>query len=206
MAILLGEVAIVAEQNNEANNPEEVTENADQEVVMDEDEHKTDTEEQILDSDESIMESLKEEVNQLKDEKDELYQKLLRKQAEFENYKKRTQKEKEKDRKYKSEDVVTDILPVLDNFDRALQQEVTEANKGFVDGVTMVYNQLKDALQKHGVNEIEAVGKPFDPNLHHAVMQVEDDTAESNSIVEVLQKGYILKDRVIRPAMVKVNK
>lgn len=84
--------------------------------------------------------------------------------------------------------------------------EVTDANKGLLDGLSMVYRQLKDALVSQGVEEIETVGKPFDPNLHQAVMQVEDDEMESNTVVEELQKGYVLKDRVIRPAMVKVNK
>ncbi|MGY0692870.1 nucleotide exchange factor GrpE [Virgibacillus sp. FSP13] len=191
----------MADHNNEtkefAEAEPEITE------VIDEDEN---VEEQILDSDESKMETLKEEMENVKQEKDDLYQKLLRSQAEFENFKKRSQKEKEKERKYKSQDLVNELLPALDNFERALNQEVTEANKSFVEGITMVYNQLKDALKNQGVEEIEAVGKTFDPNLHHAVMQIEDDEMESNSVVEELQKGYILKDRVIRPAMVKVNK
>ncbi|WP_188453610.1 nucleotide exchange factor GrpE [Virgibacillus oceani] len=178
------------------NNEPELTE------VIDADEK----EQQHLDSDESKMETLREEVENLIKEKDELYQKLLRNQAEFENFKKRSQKEKEKERKYKSQDLVNELLPAIDNFERALQQEVTEANAGFVEGISMVYRQLKDALKQHGVEEIETKGQSFDPNLHHAVMQIEDDEMESNIIVEELQKGYLLKDRVIRPAMVKVNK
>ncbi|WP_106497098.1 nucleotide exchange factor GrpE [Lentibacillus sp. Marseille-P4043] len=192
----------MADHNNET---KEFTE-AEPEIteVIDEEDEKV--EEQILDSDESKMETLKVEMENVKQEKDDLYQKLLRSQAEFENFKKRSQKEKEKERKYKSQDLVNELLPALDNFERALNQEVTEANKSFVEGITMVYNQLKDALKNQGVEEIEAVGKTFDPNLHHAVMQIEDDEMEPNSVVEELQKGYILKDRVIRPAMVKVNK
>lgn len=146
------------------------------------------------------------ELARVTQEKDEIYQRLLRTQAEFDNFKKRTQKEKEADRKYKAQDFVTELLPAIDNFERAMNVEVTDANKGLLDGLSMVYRQLKDALVSQGVEEIETVGKPFDPNLHQAVMQVEDDEMESNTVVEELQKGYVLKDRVIRPAMVKVNK
>ncbi|WP_404453064.1 nucleotide exchange factor GrpE [Virgibacillus necropolis] len=162
--------------------------------------------EEKLGSDESEMETLKAEVEQLKQEKDESYQKMLRIQAEFDNYKKRTLRERETANKYKSQDLVNELLPALDNFERALQVEVSEAQEGFVEGISMVYRMLKDALKSQNVEEIETVGKEFDPNLHHAVMQTEDDETESNIVVEEMQKGYILNDRVIRPAMVKVNK
>jgi molecular chaperone GrpE len=146
------------------------------------------------------------EIQKLAKEKDEVYNRLLRLQAEYDNFKKRSQKEKEADRKYKSQDLITELLPALDNFERALQVEVTEANSSLVDGITMVYRQLQDALKSQGVEVIESEGQTFDPNLHHAVMQIEDDEKESNTVVEELQKGYMLKDRVVRPAMVKVNK
>ncbi|SHF67818.1 nucleotide exchange factor GrpE [Ornithinibacillus halophilus] len=150
--------------------------------------------------------TLKQEVEQLQKEKDDAYQRLLRQQAEFDNFKKRTQKEKEADRKYKSQDLVNELLPAIDNFERALQVEVDDTNKNLVEGITMVYNQLIAALSSQGVEVIETVDKEFDPNYHHAVMQVEEEDKDSNIIVEELQKGYLLKDRVIRPAMVKVNK
>ncbi|SFA70138.1 molecular chaperone GrpE [Lentibacillus halodurans] len=170
---------------------------------------------EVIDADEqddtaqtdSIEENpLQAELDQLKQEKDDMYQRLLRVQAEFDNFKKRSQKEKEADRKYKAEEIVKELLPAIDNFERALQVEVTDETKSFVEGVTMVYNQIKEALKSQGVEEIESVGKPFDPNIHHAVMQVEDEEAEADTVTEELQKGYYLKDRVIRPAMVKVNK
>ncbi|MDC3413334.1 nucleotide exchange factor GrpE [Aquibacillus sp. 3ASR75-11] len=146
------------------------------------------------------------EIEQLRQEKDELYQRLLRVQAEYDNFRKRTQKEKEASLKYRSLDVVSELLPALDNFERALQLEVKDETAAkFVEGMQMVYRQLQDALTKQGVEELKAEGEPFDPHLHQAVMQVEDDQYESNVVVEVLQKGYKLKDRVIRPAMVKVN-
>lgn len=151
------------------------------------------------------MELLK-KLESVKQENEESTNRLLRLQAEYDNYKKRTQKEKEAERKYKAQDLVSDLLPVLDNFERALAVEKTEATSGIIDGISMVYRQLQEAILNHGVEVIETEGKEFDPNLHHAVMQVEEDEFESNQIVEELQKGYLLKDRVIRPAMVKVNK
>jgi molecular chaperone GrpE len=150
--------------------------------------------------------ALQNKLEVLEKEKDETYQRMLRLQAEYDNFKKRSAKEKEASLKYKSQDLVNELLPVVDNFERALQVEQTDETKGIIDGITMVYNQLKDALKSAGVEEIETADKEFDPNLHHAVMQTDDEDADSNMIVEELQKGYMLKDRVIRPAMVKVNK
>ncbi|GLO66626.1 MULTISPECIES: nucleotide exchange factor GrpE [Oceanobacillus] len=146
------------------------------------------------------------EIAKLQQEKDETYNRLVRLQAEFDNYKRRTLKEREADRKYKSQDLITELLPAMDNFERALQVEVTEENKSIIDGIMMVYRQLQEALTSQGVEPIKTEGEAFDPNLHHAVMQIEDESVESNVVVEELQKGYQLKDRVIRPAMVKVNK
>ena len=146
-----------------------------------------------------------EEVEKLQEEKRQLEERALRLQAEFENFKKRTQREKEAAQKYKAQDLVNDLLPVKDNFDSALDTEVDEASKGFKEGIEMVYKQLTEALTSHGVEEIATVGEEFDPNLHHAVMQANDENYDSNIVVEELQKGYSLKDRVIRPAMVKVN-
>jgi len=151
-------------------------------------------------------ESLQKKVAELTEEMDRLKDRLLRNQAEFENYKRRTQKEKAADQKYKSERLAKEILPVLDNFERALQTEVTEENKGFIEGMQMVYSQLQTALESEGVKQIETENQEFDPTCHHAVMQIEDDELDSNVVAEELQKGYMLKDKVIRPAMVKVNK
>ncbi|MFZ3576491.1 nucleotide exchange factor GrpE [Virgibacillus sp. DJP39] len=190
------------EQNkdNTVTKDEEVIENIEPEDM------EINNSEEHLGSDESKMETLKEEVEKLQNEKEEVYQKMLRIQAEFDNYKKRSMREKETTNKYKSQDIVNDLLPAIDNFERALQVDVSEAQDSFVEGISMVYRMLKDALKSHNVEEIETVGKEFDPNLHHAVMQAEDDEAEANTVVEEMQKGYMLKDRVIRPAMVKVNK
>lgn len=165
-----------------------------------------DSNEQESDVSMDSAEDLQQEIVRLREEKDDAETRMFRVQAEFDNFKKRSQKEKDAALKYKSQDLVNELLPAIDNFERALQVEVDDAAASFVEGMSMVYNQLKEALRSEGVEEIVAVGQAFDPNLHHAVMQVEDDEAESNTIVEELQKGYMLKDRVIRPAMVKVNK
>lgn len=176
-------------------------------------------EQEVIDVNESVDQSEENETAQpqeevvendelvkLQQEKDETYNRLVRLQAEFDNYKRRTLKEREADRKYKSQDLITELLPAIDNFERALQVEVTEENKSIIDGIMMVYRQLQEALTSQGVEPIKTKGEVFDPNLHHAVMQIEDENMESNVVVEELQKGYQLKDRVIRPAMVKVNK
>lgn len=174
----------------------------------------TQTEETITaeSSEETVVEE-KSEAALLQEKVDELQAKLtetegrtLRLQADFENYKRRVQLDKQAAEKYRSQSLVSDILPALDNFERAMQVEASdEQMKSLLQGMEMVYRQLLEALTKEGVEAIEAVGKQFDPHEHQAVMQVEDSEFESNAVVEEFQKGYKLKDRVIRPSMVKVN-
>ena len=104
-------------------------------------------------------------------------------------------------------DVITNILPVIDNFERALQvpqDKVADDVKSFIDGYEMIYKQLLGVLEKEGVTKIDAVGKPFDPNYHQAVMRVPSDEYDDDVVVEVLQEGYLLGDKTLRPAMVKV--
>lgn len=175
----------------------EATENV--EIIDNDEEIKAETEDNNNEEDNSELASLQVQNKQLED-------RALRVQAEFENFKKRTQREKEANQKYKSQDIVHDLLPVIDSFNRALETEVAESALGFKEGVEMVYRQFDEALKNHGVEEIKTIGEEFDPNLHHAVMQAEEPGYESNIVVEELQKGYMLKERVIRPAMVKVNK
>ncbi|GCD81786.1 nucleotide exchange factor GrpE [Parageobacillus thermoglucosidasius] len=136
----------------------------------------------------------------------EMENRYLRLYADFENFRRRTRQEMEAAEKYRAQSLVSDLLPVLDNFERALKIKAEdEQAKSILQGMEMVYRSVLDALKKEGVEAIEAVGKPFDPHLHQAVMQVEDSNYEPNTVVEELQKGYKLKDRVIRPAMVKVS-
>ena len=162
---------------------------------------------------EETTEEVTEETTPEKDPLEEANEKLaeaedkyLRLFAEFENYKKRTQKEK--DARYADAviDSVAELLPVLDNLDRALAVEVTsEDAKSFKDGVEMTKKQMIDALSKLGVTEISALGEAFNPNLHNAVMHIDDEAAAENTVVEEFMKGYIYKeDRVVRYSMVKV--
>ncbi|WP_226583165.1 nucleotide exchange factor GrpE [Halobacillus litoralis] len=171
--------------------------------IIDEKDEQTEAEET---QQEVVEESGSDELEQLRSEKEEINNRLLRLQADYDNFRRRTQKEKEADRKYRSQSLVEELIPALDNFERALQVEVDgESAQNFANGMKMVYDQFKTALEKEGVEEIPAQGEEFDPHLHQAIMQVEDENYESNVVVEELQKGYRLKDRVIRPSMVKVN-
>ncbi|MFA9558792.1 nucleotide exchange factor GrpE [Evansella sp. AB-rgal1] len=143
---------------------------------------------------------------ELEQKLEETTNRLLRIQADYENFRRRTRMEKEADAKYRSQRLAEELLPAMDNFERALMiQPESEETKNLLQGVEMVYRQLKEGLSKEGIEPIETVGQPFDPHLHQAVMQVETDEFDKNVVVEELQKGYKLKDRVIRPAMVKVN-
>jgi molecular chaperone GrpE len=147
-----------------------------------------------------------EKIQELEAKLEEAENRILRLQADFENFRRRTRLDREAAEKYRAQSLVTDILPVLDNFERALKFEADdEKSKSILQGMEMIYRQLLDALKKEGVEAIECVGMQFDPHLHHAVMQVEDSEYETNIVVEELQKGYKLKDRVIRPSMVKVS-
>src|SRR5690606_5065184 len=134
------------------------------------------------DSKDQIIQELEKKIEELQKEKDETFNRLLRIQAEYDNFKKRTAREKEADRKYKAQDLVNELLPAVDNFERALKVEVTEETKSIIEGISMVYNQVLEALKSQGVEIIEAEGKEFDPNIHHAVMQVEDETIESGIV------------------------
>lgn len=132
--------------------------------------------------------------------------KYLRLRADFDNYRRRVQLDEEANKKFRAQSLVTDLLTSLDNFERALQVETeNEQTQSLLQGMEMVYRGIQDALKREGVEEIDAQGAAFDPHLHQAVMQESTPDAEPNSVTAVFQKGYKLHDRVIRPAMVKVN-
>ncbi len=137
-------------------------------------------------------------------EKDEFYDRLLRKQAEFENYRKRVQREKEVFLQDANADLIRALLPVLDGFERALRHRDKNVPKGFYEGVELIHQELLGVLLRVGVTPIEAVGKPFDPHLHQAVETVEAEGYRDQEVVEELQRGYKLKNRLLRPAIVKV--
>lgn len=146
------------------------------------------------------------ELSQLQEKLDESENRYLRLRADFDNFRRRVNVENEAKEKYRAQSLITELLPALDNFERALNIEVdNDQTKTLLQGMEMVHRSLIDALKKEGVEPIEAVGQEFDPHLHQAVMQTEDENYGSNIVVEEFQKGYKLKDRVIRPSMVKVN-
>lgn len=157
-------------------------------------------------AEETQTEMLEKQLKELQERLEEKENKLLRVQADFENYKRRARLDLEVAEKYRSQRIISDLPLALDNFERALQIDPdNEQTKSLLQGMEMVHRQILEALKNEGVEQIPSVGEQFDPNMHQAVMQVEDEAYESNAVVEELQKGYKLKDRVIRPSMVKVN-
>lgn len=129
--------------------------------------------------------------------------KYLRLMADFQNYKRRVEKEKGDIYTYANEKLITELLAVIDNFERALVSDSTDA--GFAEGMNMIFKQLTGVLEKAGLEEIKALGEDFDPNFHNAVMTEDNADYESGKVTEVMQKGYMLNKKVIRPSMVKVN-
>lgn len=184
---------------------EERNENLEEVVETVENTETTETKEEVVEE-KTAEELLQEKVDKLEEELKQSEDKYLRLYAEFENFKRRKNKEIETNNVYKSQKVITEILPSLDNLERALQVESdNEEIKSLLKGVEMVYEGLLNVLKSEGVELIETENAQFDPNYHHAVMQDEDSEKESGAILDTFQKGYKLKDRVIRPAMVKVN-
>ena len=148
--------------------------------------------------------SLGTELQKLKAERDSLLDRLARAQAEFENARRRAAKEQQDFRDYAAADSVKALLPVIDSFERALQAKSDSGD--FRSGVELIYRQLQDALAKLGVRAIPAKGEPFDPHVHEAIEMVETSDAADHEVLEELQRGYKFKDRLLRPAMVKVAK
>lgn len=143
------------------------------------------------------------EVTRLTQELQDVNTRLLRVTADFDNFRRRTRQEKEELGQYAAMKLIQEVLPVLDNFQLALAAETADA-QSLKQGIEMVFRQFHSILEKEGVKSIEAVGQPFNPNYHEAVMQVESGEYESGIVVEELRKGYLLHDKVVRPAMVKV--
>ena len=147
---------------------------------------------------------LAEEVEKLKAEKEELMQTMIRRQADFENFRKRTERDRLEEGRRGVERMITDLIPVLDGFDRALQGHEDPAYEEYRKGVTLIRKQLWDTISKHGVQRIEASGKMFDPNLHQAIERFETEDVPDGTIVSVFQDGYQFNGRVLRPAIVRV--
>lgn len=183
------------EENKVKEEKEVKDEEVNEEIEEDVEEVKEDPQKEL----EEKIKKLEEDVNTWKTD----YYKVF---ADMENLKRRLQNEHQNQLKFMLQSFIEELLPVLDNFERSLNvSDPSEEVKSFLKGNQMIYNQLMDILKKNGVEVIEAQGKEFDPNVHQAVMMVQDENFESGVVVEELQKGYKLKDRVIRASLVKVN-
>jgi molecular chaperone GrpE len=148
------------------------------------------------------------EYGNLEKEFNEMNERFLRVSSDFRNFKKRAEKEKKDIYSYANEKLICDILPVMDNFERAILSAESEnsSSEKMLKGIEMVFKQLNDVLNLNGIEKIDAAGKSFDPNFHHAVMMEETEEFDTETVVEVFQTGYILNKKVIRPSMVKVAK
>lgn len=157
-----------------------------------------------ISTDDNGLSPSEEEIKLLNEEVNDLSSKLLRLQADFVNFRKRAEKEKEGQFSYGVESFAAELLPILDNFERALNAEVDKEDS-FYKGVSLINNQIMELLKKNSITELKALGEAFDPNFHHAVVMEESKDYKSNTVIEVLQKGYLFKEKVIRPSMVKVS-
>lgn len=158
-------------------------------------------------TDRSELETLRQLLETKAQETKTTYERLLRQAAELENFKKRTIREREESISFANEALVKDLLPVVDNLERAVAHAQGGGNgKPLVEGVEMVLKGLFDVLSKHGVTPIDAVGQPFDPVKHEAMAQVESDNHEPNTVVQEHHKGYLFNSRLLRPALVSVAK
>lgn len=177
-----------------------------QEVEVEEqtvsDEETTEVEETVTEEAEVVEEASNEAEHQTEDKAAEYLDRWQRLMAEFDNYRKRSEKEKADTYDYAVSNTVAEMLPVIDNFERALKVE--SQDKNLFAGVEMIYKQMMGLLEKLHVTPIDAVGKEFDPNLHNAVMHIDDENLGENIVAEELQKGYLYKEKVIRHSLVKV--
>lgn len=152
------------------------------------------------------LDALRERSAALEKERDEFRGLLQRTRADFENYQKRTQRETTQERRFAHGSLALDLLPILDNFDRAVAAAKQAGETGpLVQGVALIQNQVLDVLKRHGITRMEAQGQPFDPNLHQAVMQEARADLPPNTVTNVLEQGFLIHDRVLRPARVAVS-
>lgn len=152
----------------------------------------------------SIEKIVSDELEKLAAEKTDLKNTLIRLQADFDNYRKRTERERQQERHRGAELLVESLLPVLDGFDRAISAHRDAAHDEFRKGFELIRKQLLDVLSKQGLKRIETEGKPFDPNFHHAIERVETHDQPDDTVLEELQAGYVFHGKVLRPAMVRV--
>ncbi|KAB7708720.1 nucleotide exchange factor GrpE [Bacillus aerolatus] len=184
-------------------NKEETEEIKEQQLT---EEAPAETENASVEEEQPAEEASLEKINELEQQLEESENRYLRLRADFDNFRRRVQLEREASEKYRAQDLISDLLPLIDNFERALKVEATnEQTESVLQGVEMVYKGVLAALEKEGVEVIEAAGSEFDPHVHQAVMTDSDENYQPNEVIEEFQKGYKLKDRIIRPSMVKVN-
>ncbi|MCQ4086168.1 nucleotide exchange factor GrpE [Saccharibacillus sp. JS10] len=182
------------------------TENEEVEVMEEEQGAQTTEESNVEILTEESADQLQAKIEALTAQLEDYNQRLARAHADFDNFRKRTIREKEELGKYASSKLISELVPVIDNFSRALDTPAEgEGSESFVKGVQMIHRQFESVLQAEGLTAMNTVGEPFNPEFHQAVMQVESDEHEEGIVVEELQKGYMLKDKVLRPAMVKVS-
>lgn len=153
------------------------------------------------------VDDLKKQLDDQKQLAQDNYEKFLRAYADLENYKKRAEKEKSDNLRYANEELMRDLLPFLDNLERAVEHASSETDnnpQALIEGIELTLKELMRVLEKHGLKPIDSVGSPFDPNLHEAMMQTETEEYEPQTVVEEFQKGYLIRDRLLRPAKVSV--
>ena len=183
-------------------------ENTDKVISKNKKECKCSKEKELREKMEQDLEESKKQIEILNQKLTSMQEALLRNQAELQNYKRRKEEESEKVLKYKNEDLIKELLTVVDNFERAISMDdndLSDEVSKFLAGFKLIYTTTVGILNKFEVKEIQAEGIEFDPSYHHAVLTDHDESKPAGVVLEVLQKGYMYKDRVIRPAMVKVN-
>lgn len=196
----------MAKQTGDADkNIEQSLPDQEEKVVDQADQTKTDQSGPAITKENSELEKLNRQLDEKTREAEELVNRLARLQADYENFRRRTKNEKTEYLKYAGEQLITALLPVLDNFELALAAKA-EPGENFINGVKMIYRQLQEVLQKEGLTALPAVGEQFDPTKHEAVMQVDNADQPENTVLEELRRGYALHGKIIRAAMVKVAK
>ena len=195
------EEVTVSETTENKEQLEEVTDQTTDEVTNSTDNTQTEEQEEL-----SVEEQLNAKIAELEEKLQEEESRYLRLRADFDNMRRRSQLDREAAEKYRAQKLLTEILPVIDNLERALQVEVSSDDAvSLYKGIEMVYKTLLDATKQEGLEFIPAEGEAFDPTVHQAVMQEADSEKETGIVLRELQKGYKLKDRVLRPSMVSVN-
>ncbi|MFJ7746238.1 nucleotide exchange factor GrpE [Peribacillus sp. NPDC097295] len=197
---------MVENKNNEQTLNNETIEESTEEAVFAEEVNPSEETEEETPVEKDELQVAQEKIQELEAKIEEMDNRYLRLQADFDNSRRRAKLDMEAAQKYRVQSIAGNLVEALDNLERATKIEAdNEQTKSLLQGLEMVHKGIVDALSKEGIEPISSVGEEFDPHLHQAVMQVQDENFGSNIVVEEFQKGYLLKDRVIRPAMVKVN-